>query len=105
MAKTTTEAATTTETTTTETVIDKNSFEYLSEIVPVQLFKDNKDYVNDVFVSVNGNNFLIKRGEKVMVPRYIAQALEISENQQKKAVYYRDEGWKADRIVQEGKEN
>ena len=56
-----------------------------------------------MFVSVNGNNYLIRRGETVTVPLFIKKELDRSEAQRKKAEYYRDEGWKQSLIVQEGK--
>lgn len=48
------------------------------EKVPFFLFKDNDKYKDDVFVAVNGRSFQIKRGETVMVPRYVAEILEQS---------------------------
>ena len=36
---------------------------------------------NDVFVSVNCENYLIKRGETVEVPDYVLEVLEHSEQQ------------------------
>lgn len=48
------------------------------EKVPVHLFKDNGKYKDDVFVAVNGRSFQIKRGETVMVPRFVAEILEQS---------------------------
>lgn len=51
---------------------------YLEELVPVKLFKDGKDYKDDVFVSVNGENCLIKRGVEVMVKRKFALVLDQS---------------------------
>ena len=83
----------------------EGSNEWLQEKVPVELFKDGEKYIDDVVVCVNGNNFLIKRGEKVMVPRYIAIQLEICAKQKKHAEYIRDDGWKNMRISQEGKED
>ena len=56
-----------------------------------------------VFVSVNCNNYLIRRGETVMVPLFIKKELDRAELQRKRAEYYRDEGWKQSLIVQEGK--
>lgn len=35
---------------------------YWNELVPVQLFKDNNKYKDDVFISVNGETCLIQRG-------------------------------------------
>ena len=51
---------------------------YWEELVPVTLFKDNKKYKDDVYVSVNDDNCLIKRGERVMVKRKFADVLEKS---------------------------
>ena len=56
-----------------------------------------------MFVSVNCNNYLIRRGETVMVPLFIKKELDRAELQRKRAEYYRDEGWKQSLIVQEGK--
>ncbi len=43
--------------------------DYLNEYVPIFLFKDNKDYKDDVFVSVNGENCKIKRGVETKIKR------------------------------------
>ena len=51
------------------------------KMVKVRLFKDNQNYTSDVFVSVNGENYLIKRGVTVDVPDYIAEVLENSAKQ------------------------
>ncbi len=47
-------------------------------MVKVKLFKDNGEYRDPVFVSVNGENYLIRRGEEVEVPDEIAFVLEES---------------------------
>lgn len=52
-------------------VKEKYMKENLTELVAVRLFKDNDKYNSDVFVSVNCNNYLIRRGETVMVPLFI----------------------------------
>lgn len=56
-----------------EIIIVKEKYmkENLTELVAVRLFKDNDKYNSDVFVSVNCNNYLIRRGETVMVPLFI----------------------------------
>ena len=54
---------------------------YLEERVSVKLFKDNGKYSQDVFVSVNGENCVIKRGKTVLVKRKFALALSQSEAQ------------------------
>lgn len=54
---------------------------YWDELVEVKLFKDNSKYKDDVFVSVNGDNCLIKRGERVKIKRKFAEVLEQSDMQ------------------------
>lgn len=54
---------------------------YWNELVSVKLFKDNNKYKDDVFVAVNGENCVIKRGEKVMIKRKFAEVLELSDKQ------------------------
>ena len=49
---------------------------YLSEVVPVKLFKDNNKYKDDVFVAVNGENCLIQRGKEIKIKRKFALVLE-----------------------------
>lgn len=56
------------------------------KMVKVRLFKDNQNYTGDVFVSVNGENYLIKRGVTVDVPDYIAEVLESSQREDENAV-------------------
>lgn len=51
------------------------------QLVPVFLFKDNNKYKDDVFVAINGRRWLIKRGETVMVPAYVAEVLQQSMKQ------------------------
>lgn len=51
------------------------------ELVTIKLFKDSKDYKDDVFVGCNGVGYLIRRGEPVQVPRKVAEILENSERQ------------------------
>lgn len=51
------------------------------ELVTIKLFKDSKDYKDDVFVGCNGVGYLIRRGEAVQVPRKVAEILENSERQ------------------------
>ena len=54
---------------------------YWNELVEVKLFKDNNKYKDDVFVSVNGENCVIKRGERVKVKRKFADVLDKSDMQ------------------------
>ena len=51
------------------------SADIMRQKVPVTLFKDGKNYKEDVFVSVNGKAYQIKRGVEVMVPRFVAEVL------------------------------
>lgn len=54
---------------------------YMEELVEVKLFKDNNKYRDDVFVSVNGENCVIKRGERVKIKRKFANVLDRSDMQ------------------------
>jgi len=52
-----------------------------SKTVKVKLFKDNGRYKGDLFVSVNGVNYKIRRGVEVEVPPEVAEVLENSRRQ------------------------
>ena len=54
---------------------------YMNEYVDIMLFKDNGKYKDDVYVAVNGENCVIKRGEKVKIRRKFAEVLEHSDRQ------------------------
>lgn len=54
---------------------------YANELVPVRLFKDNGKYKDDQYVGWNGENIVIQRGVKVMIPRKFAEVLEDSDRQ------------------------
>ena len=47
----------------------------------IKLFKDNRRYKEDLFVSVNGVNYKIRRGVEVEVPPEVAEVLEHSQMQ------------------------
>lgn len=64
---------------------------WLEEYVSVQLFKDGKDYKDDVFVSVNGENCHIKRGVPVRIKRKFALVLEQSQAQDVSAAEYAEQ--------------
>ena len=49
--------------------------------VHIKLFKDNSRYKEDLFVSVNGVNYKIRRGVEVEVPPEVAEVLEHSQMQ------------------------
>ncbi len=57
---------------------------YLNEYVDVKLFRDSDKYSDDVYVAVNGQNCLIKRGEWVKIKRKFAMVLDQSEIQDMK---------------------
>ena len=47
----------------------------------IKLFKDNSRSKEDLFVSVNGVNYKIRRGVEVEVPPEVAEVLEHSQMQ------------------------
>ena len=57
---------------------------YLNEYVDVKLFRDSDRYSDDVYVAVNGQNCVIKRGEWVKIKRKFALVLDQSEIQDMK---------------------
>ena len=57
---------------------------YLNEYISVKLFRDNDRYKDDVYVAVNGQNCMIKRGEWVKIKRKFALVLDASEIQDMK---------------------
>lgn len=50
-------------------------------MVSIRLFSDNGRYKGDLFVSVNGVNYQIKRGVTVKVPPEVAEVIQHSEEQ------------------------
>ena len=61
---------------------------YLNEYISVKLFRDNDRYKDDVYVAVNGQNCVIKRGEWVKVKRKFALVLDASEIQDMRTAEY-----------------
>ena len=53
--------------------------------IKLPLTRENMD---DVYVAVNGQSFLIKRGEYVEVPEYVAEVLEHSEKMRAEGMKY-----------------
>ena len=49
--------------------------------VRIRLFKDNSRYKGDLFVSVNGVSYTIRRGVEVDVPTAVAEVLDHSQVQ------------------------
>jgi len=62
--------------------------DYLNEYISVKLFKDNDRYKDDVYVAVNGQNCMIKRGEWVKIKRKFALVLDASEIQDMKTAEF-----------------
>ena len=62
--------------------------DYLNEYISVKLFKDNDRYKDDVYVAVNGQNCIIKRGEWVKIKRKFALVLDASEIQDMKTAEF-----------------
>ncbi len=56
----------------------KASIERGEELCEVRLFRDNGKYSDDVYVSVNGENCIIKRGETVKIKRKFKEVLDNS---------------------------
>ena len=65
--------------------------DWLEESVTIQLFKDGKDYKDDLFISVNNKRWQIKRGLPVTVPRKVMLLIADSEIQSIKAAEYSDQ--------------
>ena len=56
----------------------KNEKDYMNEEVMIRLFKDDSRYKDDLFVAVNGDNCVIKRGVWVKVKRKFALVIDQS---------------------------
>lgn len=76
-----------------ETKVDGNT------LVEIELFRDNKDYKDDVFVAVNGESCVIARGKKVKVKKKFADVITQSMKQDVKTANLMDE--KADEFAAE----
>lgn len=59
--------------------------EYLNQKVHFYAMKDNDKYKNDITVTVNGKNYVLKRGVDMMIPRFLAMAIRDSDMQKKYA--------------------
>ncbi len=51
---------------------------YMNEMVSIRLFKDNSRYKDDLYVAVNGENCIIKRGCWVKIKRKFAEVIDRS---------------------------
>ena len=74
-------------------VVDENS------LVEIELFRDNKDYKDNVFVAVNGESCVIARGKKVKIKKKFADVIALSMKQDVKTARMMDE--KADEFIAE----
>lgn len=73
---------------------------YMDELVEVKLFKDTGKYKDDVYVGVNGENVLIKRGERVRIKRKFAEVLDNSDRQDlETAELIANEGRKVEKAI------
>ena len=52
--------------------------------VRIKLFKDNKDYKDDLICGINGKVYQIQRGVEVEVPKSVAEVIEHSVSQDEK---------------------
>lgn len=50
-------------------------------LVEIELFRDNRDYKDNVFVAVNGESCVIARGKKVKIKKKFADVIESSMRQ------------------------
>ena len=73
-----------------QAIFEKNLFAVMEkekkDTVTVTLPIDMNGEDNEVFVGVNGYTYLIKRGEAVEVPRFVAKVLQNSEAQMISAI-------------------
>ena len=56
----------------------------LKKRIPFKALYDGEKYVDDITVTVNGTNYVIRRGITVMIPRFVYNVL--SEQERQKAV-------------------
>lgn len=67
-----------------ENEIKEASADVSEERVTIKLFKDNKEYKDDVTVGLNGKIYQIKRGVEVSVPKGVAEILANSQAQEER---------------------
>lgn len=60
-------------------------------LVEIELFRDNKDYKDDVFVAVNGESCVVVRGQKVKIKKKFADVIKQSMAQDVKTARLMDE--------------
>lgn len=59
-------------------------------LVEIELFRDNKDYKDNVFVAVNGESVVIARGKKVKIKKKFADVIAQSMRQDVKTARLMD---------------
>jgi hypothetical protein len=62
---------------------------FMEELVTIKI-PLTKDMQDDVYVNVNQKNWLIKRGEFVQVPRYVAEVLERAEDAERQSILFQE---------------
>lgn len=62
--------------------------DYWNEKVEYEAFYDGNEYADDISVMVNGKRFLIQRGKKVMIPRYVVDVLDNQAKQKRYSAEY-----------------
>lgn len=70
-----------------------------NSLVEIELFRDNKDYKDNVFVAVNGESCVIARGKKVKIKKKFADVIENSMRQDVKTARLMDN--KSDEFIKE----
>ena len=60
-----------------------------TKMVKIKIPK-TRDNADDVYVAVNGRSFLIKRGEYVEVPEFVAEVLQHQEEMLAEAMAYEE---------------
>lgn len=74
----------------TKKTLTREDPEYWEELVSYRAIYDGRTYKHDIYVGLNGQSWIIKRGEEVMIPRKVLQVIEDSEAQKQKAAMERD---------------
>lgn len=71
--------------------MDKETEAFLNEEVTISLFKDGKDYKDDVFIAINGKNYVIRRGVPIKLKRKYVLVLEQQSKQDTWAAEYQEQ--------------
>lgn len=69
-------------------VAKKEAVSAWDEMVEIKLPRANKGEEQNVYVSVNGRNYLINKGVKVSVPKPVAEVLKNAEEAREAAADY-----------------